>query len=718
MAMTMNDPSQGVHRDLLPHVHLVSTFRYTFKAHVQPQEVTSWLMQAPKIARDTAPFFWSYLDRPENGQIFLTWQPLNQLGTSFASDGYVWPPQEQYFQQEVGNGVILEMYYHKAGFAYGENMATHSRRRFRLIPSNAPNPNIPQVDPSLFIVHYGPTEPNERVPAQMLPRDNRMPSVLETRAYLQRCGQIQRKEFILSDRVNWPQIPWPREQARQPMYAPPRGVPQAMAYPPHATAAAGPPSKRPRTQAAHGQMAPAIAGMAQSDAAYDDDEDTSRGDLFDHLTPREVSLGRYKQNHEWMEEILSSPYRMGQIGFADLGLGLKGELSGLTDGIFEAQGPNSVAQPQTKPATTHLDPEQAAEFKKRVADRIDSTKSEIEKMKAEHAKKMAKFKQNSLLTTAERELRSATDKSDTDMLHLEGRSEDTEDGTSRWTSKHNKKVDDIVSQVEAHLGRRAEVIHDLKRINAGGYQEPEPTPEPPQGASVPRSGAEAPQNTTGNGDSTTSRPPSHGGSHQSGSGAGDSDIDMGGTAAGLLDQMHTGASSTSTPQQPVQSSSGTPANGNIASPQPPPQQAGTAGKQDNDVNMDGTGATEQPSTTAPDQGTGSGDWVVVPKGGATPDASGNSASANGSQQAPGAQESTSKQASAAGTPSVGFGGDQNDFGSLDDLNSAGDAMAGYGGTPGGMSEGLDLNMEDSAFGDAFHGVEAEGGADTPADNNM
>lgn len=63
-------------------------------------------MQAPKIARDTAPFFWTYLDRPENGNIFLTWQPLQQMGLNFASDGYIWPPQEQYLQQEVGNGVV------------------------------------------------------------------------------------------------------------------------------------------------------------------------------------------------------------------------------------------------------------------------------------------------------------------------------------------------------------------------------------------------------------------------------------------------------------------------------------------------------------------------------------------------------------------------------------------------------------------------------------
>ncbi|KAI8630421.1 DUF1750-domain-containing protein [Xylariaceae sp. FL1651] len=707
----ISDPSYVVHRDLLPHVHLISTYRYTLKAQVQPAEVTSWLMQAPKIARDTAPFFWTYLDKPENGHISLTWQPLQLMGTHFASDGFMWPPQEQYFTQEVGNGVILEMYYHKAGYAPGEPFATHSRRRFRLIPPNAPNPNAPQVDPSLWIVHYGPIDNNERIHSQMIPRDPRSQSIMETRGYLHRCGQIQRKEFILGDRVNWPQIAWPREPSRQPMYPANRGVPQTMAYPPHAPTVGGPPSKRPRTnQPAHGQMNP-MAAMGQTD--YEDDEDTSRGDLFDLLTPRDVSISRYKQNHEWMEEILSSAYRMGQIGFADLGLGLKGELSGLTEGIFEAQGSNAVTKSRTKPATTHLDPEQAAEFRTRVNNRIDSTKTEIEKMKAEHARQMAKFKHNSLITAAERELRTAVDDTSAEPLRLDGRGDEAEDAANRWPSKHHKKVDDIVSQVEAHLNRQAEVIYDLRRIHDGGYQEP--APEPITQANAPQALVGAAQASSANGSNTMSRQPSHAGSQQSGFMMGDSDIDMGGTAAGLLDQMHTGASSNSTPQPPMSaapSNAATPANLNIPSPHPLPPQMGTSSNQNADVKMDGTYTT---SGAAPDHGTGSGDWVVVPKGGVTPDANADAASATGLPRATGP---SSKQASTAGTPSGEFNGDNNDFSSLEDLNSAGDALAGVSGTPGGMSESLDLNMEDSAFGDAFHGVDTQGGGDTPIDNHM
>ena len=43
-----------------------------------------------------------------------------------------------------------------------------------------------------------------------------------------------------------------------------------------------------------------------------DDGDTSCGDLFD-ISLLKISHLRYKQNHEWMEEILSSPYSLNQI---------------------------------------------------------------------------------------------------------------------------------------------------------------------------------------------------------------------------------------------------------------------------------------------------------------------------------------------------------------------------------------------------------------------
>lgn len=605
------------------------------------------------------------------------------------------------------------MYLQKAGFAYGEQYAMHSRRRFRLIPPNVPNPNAPQVDPSLWIVHYGPNEPNDRIHVSQLPRDNRTQQVHETRSYLYRCGQIQRKEFILGDRANWPQIGWPREAPRQPVYAGNRGVPQAMAYPNQAPAPTGPPSKRARTsQAAHAQGAPPMGALAHQDSAYDDDEDTSRGDMFDHLTPREISLHRYRQNHEWMEEILSSPYSLGQIRFADIGLGLKGELAGLTEGIFESQDYKTLVQPSAGEAKTRLDPEQAAEFRKRVNERIASTNTEIEKMKAEHSRKLARFKNNSILTRSEKELRAATHNSSKDGFNLEGRNDDQQDASSRWQIKSTKTVDAIIASVESQLGRHAEAVNELRRIQAGGYQEPapEPIPEPQQPQAAPPAQA-APSSGAASGSNGMSRQDSQAGSNHSGNMIGDSDTDMGGTAAGLLDQMYTGMSSTSTPNNnfptpqahlsAAQSSAATPVN--VASPHMVPPQASMG--EHTDVNMGGSEAprtSDAPGSVVPDQGSGTGDWIVVPKDGATPGSNGTGVGAGNNDNSTGTNEAaksamgnaaaaSSRQASNVGTPAGASTGDFVDFGSLGDLDSAGDALAGY--TPGDMTADLDLGTE-------------------------
>lgn len=70
------------------------------------QEVHKWLLNVSKIARDTAPFFWTYLETPQDGSIYLTWQPVKRRGTECATDGYVWASAETYFRQEVGNGLV------------------------------------------------------------------------------------------------------------------------------------------------------------------------------------------------------------------------------------------------------------------------------------------------------------------------------------------------------------------------------------------------------------------------------------------------------------------------------------------------------------------------------------------------------------------------------------------------------------------------------------
>ncbi|KAF5582568.1 hypothetical protein FPCIR_9417 [Fusarium pseudocircinatum] len=702
--MAQPDPSQGVPQDLMPHVHLISSFRYPVMPRLDLNEVAKWLMAAPQVARDRAPFFWTYLDKPTDGTILLTWQPLQRLGTNFATDGYVWAPPEQVYKHDLGNGLMLEIYYQKAGYIPGEQYALHARRRCRLVPIPG-HPNPPQPDVGLFIVHYGPAEPNDRVPVSMIPFDERVNSIMQQRHFLQRAGQIRRKEFMLSDRVNWPTLPDLTRQPVPPQMAP-RGVPQQMAYP--TQPAPGPPAKRARHAAGQSGQPP-LPGMPQLDAAFDDEEDVSRGDMFDHLTPREISMSRYQQNHEWMEEILSSPYRISQITPADLNLGFKGELAYLTEGIFPAQGVDASNSVPEKLYIGRLDPEKADEFRKRVHNHIESTKAEIEKMQADHAAALAKFKENSILSTKEKELRNTVEGTGTEIWRIEGRVDPhDEDAVARPVS--SKTVEQIVSEVEAATGKKVDTKPTVSRVQDGGYQPP--APEPVQ--------ADASQ---------LSRQPSQSGSQNSGIMIGESDIDMGGTAAGLLDQMHTGISNTSTPlnnfgtPQPqlsaAQSGAGTPSNATAV---------GSGG----DVTMGGTQGPKD-HTTAPDQGTGSGDWVVVPKDGTVNEANqgpgSGAASVNANTPTTAGidtAKSVAKSASAGATPAAGTPGgsvsfDQNDFSSLGDLDTAGDALNFDGptldGAAGELGEGLDLSMDmdDSAFGDAFHGVETSG---TPQGQDM
>jgi len=646
------------------------------------------------------------------------------------------------------------MYLHRAGYRPGqEQFAAHARRRFRLTPPKVPHANAPQVDPSLWIVHYGPADNNDRIPIQHIPFDQRTHAIMATRGHLQRAGQISRKEFMLSDRVNWPQIPLPREGRGQQVYATqghPRPVPQQMAYPPQGPGAVGPPSKRPRHAVGSAVQHQHMVGAAPPvESAYDDEEDTARGDMFDHLTPREVSAARYTQNHEWMDEILSSPYRLGQITPADLNLGLFGDLSSLTKGIFEAQAGDAVTAVAKKPYVGRLDAGLADEFRKRVAEKIDATNAEIEEMTAEHARTLAQFKSNSVLMRAERDIRASPADTGSEFWRLEGRQDDGEEGAGKQ-SPRQKAVENVISEVEVSLGRQIVPFPDVARKQDGGYQEPAPDPIPEPTIQIQPAPAEALAGEVG---AAMSRQASHAGSQDSGMGG--DDIDMGGTAAGLLDQMHPGSgfSPTSTPinfptPQPqlsaIPSSVATPAHIGAPSPQVPqptiPEEDAMEG-----VTMDSAAATGGPSVEhAGEQGAGGDDWVVVPKGGLSPEPSSKPA-APGPQDvptldvAPGEEAkpvgAASIKSSAAGTPAAGDldsvafegDGDNNDFGSLADLDTAADALAGYDapaldGDTGDLGEGLDLNMDmdDSAFGDAFHGVNESrlGDGNTPADGGL
>ncbi len=142
---------------------------------------------------------------------------------------------------------------------------------------------------------------------------------------------------------------------------------------------------------------------------------------------------------------------------------------------------------------------------------------------------------------------------------------------------------------------------------------------------------------------------------------------------------------------------------------------------------DGPSNEQLPSTDQPGS-----DWVVVPPGGISPTASAQPQPQTSTDQP---QPHPTPEASAplsnaspfpitAGTSAVNTPGlpdfhtSPNDFADLGDLDTAGDALASYEGLDeGGMGDlgdlgemGMDMGgeMDDSAFGDAFHGVERHG----------
>ncbi len=634
------------------------------------------------------------------------------------------------------------MHYQGCGYRPGAQVAAHSRRRFRLVPAQAGGPNTPPFDSNLWIVHYGPSDKNERIPVSQIPISPQLHHQIAARQNLVTMGKITRKDFMLSDRVNWPRIPLPARS--QSMYGPPmnpRPVPQQIAYPPHGPPAVGPPPKRrgphgaqppqqqpPQPQPQHHQ--PQMIGQAgpQPVDGYEDEEDTGRGDMFDSLSPREVSLSRYKQNHEWLEEIISSPYRVDQIAMADLNIGLRGELSSLTTGIFEAQGAEALEQSPEKPYLGRLDKGLADEFRKRVEAKETATRVEIAELRAHHEKMLKEFQQSSAIKYAEKELRFAVESTGPEFWRLEGRQEAHDDSDDEDNADApqilNKKLEDILAEVEASLGKVPAAVGDVDRVQAGGWQEPAPEPEsvipappPPQAPQAPPQGYQPQPGVL------PQQPPPQAGP-QGPSAAGDSDVEMGGTAAGMLDQMQTGFSSASasgnnalTPQShpPVTgSNSSTPAPTSQPAQVPPPAPSA-------DVKMEDTGS-------AKDQ---DGDWVVVPPGGVSPGASARSGSAvpaTAVPAQPAAAPSTagpeaagitdvsnppvsdSKPTSAAPTPGDGLAFDTNDFSSLGDLDTAGEALAGYDNDNAGEDLGeLNMDMEDSAFGDAFHSVDQSGG---------
>ncbi|KAL8727774.1 MAG: hypothetical protein Q9166_005829 [cf. Caloplaca sp. 2 TL-2023] len=585
------------------------------------------------------------------------------------------------------------MYLHRTGFRYGDALATHQRRRYRLLPSQNPNPNQQEPDPALWLVHYSQADAAHHLPSSQIPLSPYVQATLTQRKYLQQHGQLVRKEFMLHDRNNWPTINPPGNTVG----------PQATAYPNNVishmsrqqpgyvqpTAAAGnqagigpPPAKRVRQTISNATEAEVAALQTASDRepSIYDDEDVSRGDLLDFLTPREISAVRYKQHHEWLGEIFRSPYDTQQIVPGDLGLGRKGELEALTKEFFNAPtGPSPrIANENTPSAparTGRMEPGKADEFTKLANDRISGISGEIEKMKRQHAKRMSRLAKGVEVREAEKALRTASINADDIEIDFVGDDEPFVDGRD---SKHAT----IKTKVEATLGKRVQKVRDVECVEKGRLVEK----------------VNDSDNTSQNFDFP----------------------DQVGDLSGQIPNFPT-------PQDHLSSMEGTPgANTDEARSlnTVPDAKEGQAGRGGADVSMSGV------ETATPTKEGVVEDWVMVNKESEdAPDAATqglpdldtftNDAAIGSNIGTPGENVGTAAEDLAVFAPEAegeldtGFNAtdfsEGVDFGSLD---TAGEALSGYGAEESmGLDDHGDLGLDDTAFGDAFH-------ADSGRDNDL
>ena len=601
----------------------------------------------------------------------------------------------------------------------------HARTRYRIV-GKAPGATI-GFDPSLWIVHYHQTDPPNRFPVNQVQITPEIQMQLQQRNYFERQGQLLRKEFMLRDRNNWPEVkfstgagmPGAPGQAR-PYYNPMQQA-SAMGRPPQyypqpqvPTVGGPPPPKRLRQAAPAQQPGPGIPPLSSvPDPTLDDEENTTLGDQLDYLTPREISVTRYKQHHEWMEEIFSSPYSAQQILPLDLGLGLMGELAPLTEGLLDAPNADSFSKETTDPVTTKptdtvtlktvahnyykLDPEQMSEFEKRVAEYTAKEEAELERMKASHAKKMADLKRSRTYIKAERRLREAA-RNSSRSLH----STDNPDGTP---SELEDPALSVVRDLEKTLGVTFETKKQVLCVDKGGFIEEQPAPPAP----------EQPPQANGNDTAVTNS------YHESNGLNGlidEGGLDVDNTAASLLEQYGsnsltgTPGASLSVPQisQPASQTQSAVATPNVSGIDTAHNTSfvrqatveATSGDSelvDLDVEMSGMANVGEKGAE--------GDWVMVDQNDSVEQSTAHPPNISTSSSAQPLEQNTAATGGEADTTTPGIF-DTAEFGSFDNLDTAGDALADY--TNSGDDLGLDL--DNSAFGDAFHGTEPHhGGAD-------
>lgn len=394
---------------------------------------------------------------------------------------------------------MLEILVHRSGFRpQQEQIATHSRRRYRL-----------KHEPSLWLVCYYQADRNDFRPARSIQPDNDSRRLLTERAHLERSkSQLVRQEFMLHDTAKYPtvslpgpggQIPYPQQhmgypgnvmaQMNRSQYNVHLQQQQQRAMAARAAQAGfgHSPSKRPRHSSST-HVAMSVTGIPMSHAkpkpevsgeVLDEPEGTVP-DALDVLTPRDIALSRYTQHHEWLEEILSSPFDTHRIIPSELGLGRKGELESLTRDFFDAPvyrelvgkklpDPDNVTndlvesgQPavQDEPIARvgKLEGNKAESFHTRATETIAALNAEMETMKRRHEKRMTSLRRGTGFKEAEAKVRMAT------FELIDGEVEEI-------SPTQEKEVEDLKTALEQKEGGSIVSIAVVECTDKGGQEE-------------------------------------------------------------------------------------------------------------------------------------------------------------------------------------------------------------------------------------------------------
>ena len=390
---------------------------------------------------------------------------------------------------------LLEMFFNRAGFRPNyEQFTLHSRRRYRL-----------SSNPTIWLVCYRPSD--QQYPVRNAPIQEAQRALLKEREMLNRSGmgmQLLRKDFMLNDSNNFPTITFPgHNSARHPQ--------QTNEYPSNVMAhlsknqqAAykqqqqqqwqlrheqggmtgdefGNPSKRQRRDSSL-RGAPsmtAIPTSRRSNAERDEDREDPL-DYMDSVTPRELAMHRYVQHHEWLEEVLSSPYDTYRIVPPQLGLGRKGELESLTRDFFDAPTAIHTGKTLSKPRVIksieqvkenepavddvsiarvgRLEEGKAHEFEEKAASRMAKITAEIEEMQQKHAKLISSLKAETDFKIAEREMEISTRKLLTS-------------GFDQPADLDRQRSDELLQTLEKKVGKSIKSVPFLECLEKGGREE-------------------------------------------------------------------------------------------------------------------------------------------------------------------------------------------------------------------------------------------------------